>query len=73
MVIHGTELVAVQEHPLPDVTLTLRNAEAAVKDTLVVESTMLQCGAACVTEKTRPPIVSDPVRVLFVVLAATSY
>jgi hypothetical protein len=72
-VIHGTELVAVHEHPLPELTLTLRNADAEVKDTLVVESTMLQRGAACVTEKTRPPMVNDPVRLAFDVFSAIAY
>lgn len=71
--IHATELVAVQAHPLPVPTFTLLNAGAEVSDTLVVESTTLQSGAACVTEKTRPPIVSDPVRAVFEVFAAIAY
>jgi hypothetical protein len=69
-VIHGTALVAVHAHVAPVVTCTDLNAIADVSDTLVVESWAAQAGAACVTENTRPPIVSEPVRGPFVVLAA---
>jgi hypothetical protein len=47
-----------------------RKAEPAVSDTDVVERLTAQVGAACVTEKTRPPMLSVPVRAAFVVLAA---
>ena len=70
MVIHGTELVAVQAQVAPVVTCTLRKAVAEVSDTLVVESTAAHAGAACVTVNTRPPMVRFPVRDEFVVFAA---
>ena len=73
IVIHDTELVAVQAHPAPVPTLTLLNAGADVSDTLVVDNTTLQSGAAWVTEKTRPPIVIDPVLAVLEVFAAIAY
>jgi hypothetical protein len=65
--------VAAHEHPAPVPTLTVLNAEADVSDTLVVESTTAQNGAACVTENTRPPIVMKPVLAEFDVFAAMEY
>ena len=73
IVIHETELAALQAHPPPVVTVTLLKAGAAVSDTLVVERTTLHKGAACVTEKTRPPMVSDPVLELLDVFASNAY
>lgn len=70
IVIHGTELPAVHAQVPPVVTCTVRNADAAVSDTLVVESTTAHAGAAWVIENTRPPMVSVPVLAAFVVLAA---
>jgi len=73
IVIHGAELVAVHAQPIPVVTFTVLNAEAAVSETLVVDRTTLHSGAACVTVNTRPPTVSDPVRAAVVVFAAIEY
>jgi hypothetical protein len=73
IVIHGTELVAVHAQPAAVVTLTVLNADAAVSETLVVDSVMVQTGAACVTVKTRPPMVNDPVRAALVVFAVIEY
>jgi hypothetical protein len=73
MVIQGTELVAVHVHPVAALTFTTRNAVVADSVTLVVESEMAQTGAACVTVKTRPPIVSVAVLEAFDVLAAIAY
>jgi hypothetical protein len=73
IVIHGTELVADHEHPAPVPTLTLLKADADVNDTLVVESTTAQKGAAWVTENTRPPIAIDPVLAELDVFAAIEY
>ena len=73
IVIHDTELVAVQAHPLPVPTFTLLNAGAEVSDTLVVESTTAHSGAAWVTEKTRPPIVIEPVLAVLDVFVAIEY
>jgi hypothetical protein len=70
MVIQGTELVVVQLHVPLLVTCTVRNADADVSDTLVVESPTPHAGAACVTVNTLPPIVSVPVLGWFEVLAA---
>ena len=68
--IHGTELVAVHAHVLPVVTCTLLNADADVKDTLVVDTTTLQTGAAWATEKERPPMLNVAVRGTLPVFAA---
>jgi hypothetical protein len=73
IVIHGTEEVAVQAQPVPVLTFRTLNAEVAETVTLVVERMTLHNGAACVTEKTRPPIVSVPVRAAFDVLASIAY
>lgn len=70
IVIHDAELTAVHAHPVAVETCTFRSVTPAVTATLVVESTAAHVGAACVTEKTRPPIVSVPVRAVFEVLAA---
>ena len=69
IVIHGTELVAVHPQVLPVLIPTVRSADADVSDTLVVDSTVAQPGADCVTVNARPPIVSVAVLELFVVLA----
>ena len=70
IVIHGTELLAVQAHPVAVPTWNERKADAEVRDTDVVDRTTAQVGAAWVTEKTRPPTLSVPVLAPFVVLAA---
>jgi hypothetical protein len=70
IVIHGSELVAVQAQVEPVLTWTFRNATADVSETLVVDSTTLHAGAAWVTENTRPPIVSEALRGVLPVLAA---
>jgi hypothetical protein len=70
IVIHGTELLAVHAQVLPVLIPTVRNADAEVSDTLVVDSVMAHAGAACVTVNARPPMVSVAVREALVVLAA---
>jgi hypothetical protein len=70
IVIQDAELTAVHAHPVAVVTCTLRSVTPAVTATLVVDRTAAHVGADCVTEKTRPPIVSVPVRAVFDVLAA---
>ena len=69
IVIHGTELTAVHAQVLPVLIPTVLNADAAVSDTLVVDSTAAHAGADCVTVNARPPIVSVAVLELLVVLA----
>lgn len=71
--IHGTELTADHAQPPLVVTETVRKAEAEVSETAVADSEIAQIGAACVTEKMRPPIVSVAVRTAFVVFASSSY
>jgi hypothetical protein len=71
-VIHGTELTADHEQPAPVATITVRKAEADVSDTAVADSEIAQTGAACVTEKMRPPMVSVAVRAPFVVFASSA-
>jgi len=49
IVIHGTELVAVQGHVLPVVIVTERNVAEDVSEMLVCDTTAEHVGAACVT------------------------
>lgn len=63
MVSHDAELDAVHGQPAPFVTAIVRLLVAADgSETLVGDTLALQTGAACVTEKTRPPMVIVAVR-----------
>ena len=71
MLIQGTLLVAVQLQPLEVVTLTVLLPPSDVNKPLVGEIVKVQDMPPCVTVKVWPAIVSVPVRVLVLVLAAT--
>jgi hypothetical protein len=71
MVIHDTELDAVQLQPGPAVTDALCDEPPADSERLVGETLNAQIGAACVIVNVWPAIVSVPVREAVVVFAAT--
>ena len=71
MLIQVALLLAVQLQPVGVVTLTVLLPPSDVNDWLVGESVKLQDMPPCVTVKVCPAIVSVPVRVLMLVLAAT--
>jgi hypothetical protein len=69
IVIHGTELLAVHAQLPAVLTVTVLNADVAVSEMLVCDTTAAHVGAACVTVYIRPPMVIVPVRAAFVVFA----
>jgi hypothetical protein len=72
-VIHALLLCAVQLHPAELVTAMVAEPPDAITLTVVGAIVELQGAPAWVTVKVLPPIVSVPVRVVVVVLAATAY
>lgn len=71
IVSHGTLLNAVHAQPDTTVTLTVRVDADAPTDALAGESVASQAAAAWLTVKTRPAIVSEPLREVAVVFSAT--
>ena len=71
ILIQDTLLVAVQLQPVGVVTLTVPLPPLDVNDWLVGEIVKVQGMPPCDTVKVWPAIVSVPVRVLMLVLAAT--
>lgn len=73
MVSHGTELLAVHEHPGAELTPTVPLVASGATVALVGEIANVQATPAWVTENTCPAIVSDPLRDDVDVLVATLY